>query len=62
MQSILKSLGKVLPHNCSESTFRENLKSLAAKDQKAAEHIVTNVIATKQASSQGTEHHSKAYG
>ena len=50
----LGPIGKGFPHNCNQSTFRENLKGLAAQDEKVAEQIAAKVIASKTASPKGT--------
>ena len=46
----LISLGKGLPHNCNQSTYRKNIKDLVAKDSKAAERIAASVVAQKPVS------------
>ena len=47
-------LGRGLPHQCTESSLRENLKQLASENGTAAEHIASHVISTKDATPGGT--------
>ena len=44
----LSSLGKGLPHQCSQIKYRKNLQFLATKDAKAAEKIASRVISNKK--------------
>ena len=57
----LSPIGKGFPHNCNQSTFREN-PGLAAQDEKVAEQIAAKVIASKTASPKGTVRLSKPSG
>ena len=58
----LSPIGKGFPHNCNQSIFRENLKGLAAQDEKVAEQIAVKVIASKTGSQKGTVRLSKPSG
>ena len=58
----LSPIGKGFPHNCNQSIFCENLKGLAAQDEKVAEQIGAKVIASKTALPKGTVRLSKPSG
>ena len=58
----LSPIGKGFPHNCNQPRFCENLKGLAAQDEKVAEQIAAKVIASKTASPKDTVRLSKPSG
>ena len=58
----LSPVGKGLLLKCNQFTFRENIKSLAAKDPQVAEQIAYNIISTKESSPHRTTRLSRETG
>ena len=50
----LSLIGRGLPHHCSSSQFRENLRELAKSDGIVAEQIASSTIVSKESSPCGT--------
>ena len=50
----LSILGKGISHNCSDFSFRENMRKLAMRDSLVSEQIAASVVTVKEASPHGT--------